>query len=97
MPDYFDLDRRLDALVQIAASQSQSMHEMAVSIQDQGRQIRDQGRQIQEHGRQIDRIIDAFMGVARNTHEHQGDIESHERRIERLEDDRGIDENGKRE
>jgi hypothetical protein len=55
-PDNFDLDRRLDALVQIAVAQSQSMHEMAVSIQ--------------EHGRQIDRIIDAFMGLAKRSDEN---------------------------
>jgi uncharacterized coiled-coil protein SlyX len=52
--DPVDFDRRLSALVEIAASQSQSIHEMAESVKAHSRQIEEQGKHIEAHTRQLE-------------------------------------------
>ncbi len=77
--DPSDFDRRLDALMHIAESQSKSIHELSETVRQQGLQIAKQTVQMLEHGRQIDRQIDAIIGLAKQGDDHADRIAELER------------------
>lgn len=83
--DPADFDRRLNALLEIATSQSASIHELAESVKEQGRQIEEQGRQLKTTERLVREMVDGINRLANVAEAHGEVLDDREQRLNRLE------------